>query len=81
VCGNHDYYRSSIEWLRPQVARLRGKHDNLTWLTGGGVVALMQIPGLVGHDGWGDGSFGDGLKKRRHESFPNSGSSSIVTYW
>ena len=59
VLGNHDFYQGSIAVVRAQVAELSRRLPRLTWLTGTGVVELTTRTALVGHDGWGDGGFGN----------------------
>jgi len=59
VCGNHDYYRGSIAAVRESIPGWISGLPNLTWLTGAGVIELSPTLGLVGHDGWGDGGYGD----------------------
>ena len=59
VLGNHDYYHSSIEEVRSKVARISANSPRLHWLPATGAVALDDDTGLVGHDGWADGRYGD----------------------
>jgi 3',5'-cyclic-AMP phosphodiesterase len=59
VLGNHDYYGGSIDVVRAEVRRLARRLRDVTWLTDSGPVALTAQTALVGHDGWGDGGFGD----------------------
>lgn len=56
VLGNHDFYRGSIAKVRADAARLGAP---LSWLPAAGVVSLTKRMALVGHDGWGDGGFGN----------------------
>jgi len=58
VLGNHDYYRSSIQRVRADVACLTIEEEKLVWLNTAGVVELTPSVGLVGHDGWADGRLG-----------------------
>ena len=59
VLGNHDYYRGSIAAVRAEVARLVGRRQDLTWLTISGPIPLTARTALIGHDGWGDGGYGN----------------------
>jgi predicted phosphodiesterase len=59
VLGNHDFYRSSIEEVRSMVAELSRNWGYLHYLSSEGVVELTPTTALVGHDGWGDGRYGD----------------------
>lgn len=58
VCGNHDYYRSSVATVRAAIPSWIKPWRNLTWLSNSRVVELSPSTGLVGHDGWGDGRYG-----------------------
>lgn len=59
VLGNHDCYGGSIAAVREAAARLTLDGDGLSWLGAAGVVPLTATTALVGHDGWGDGGFGN----------------------
>ncbi len=59
VLGNHDFYRGSIAGVRAKVETLCAACPNLHWLPRDGVVPLTETTCLVGHDGWGDGRYGD----------------------
>ena len=59
VLGNHDYYHGSIAGVRARVRDLCRTAPGLHWLPDAGVVPLTAEACLVGHDGWGDGRFGD----------------------
>lgn len=59
VLGNHDFYRGSIKKVRAAITRLTEKSENLIWLTNTGIVELTPRVGLLGHDSWSDGRFGD----------------------
>ena len=59
VLGNHDFYRGSIAGVRKKVRSLCSVTPNLHWLSDVNVVPLIDDACLVGHDGWGDGRFGD----------------------
>jgi 3',5'-cyclic AMP phosphodiesterase CpdA len=69
VLGNHDFYRGSIAGVREQVAALCRARRNLCWLPRAGVIPLTESTALVGHDGWGDGRYGDywGLRVRLND--------------
>lgn len=59
VLGNHDFYYSSVPQVRRSIAKLCDAHPYLTYLSGNGIVELTKTTALVGHDGWGDGRFGN----------------------
>lgn len=59
VLGNHDYYGGSIFGLRTWMAELAELSPLLVWMHTAGVVSLTRDTALVGHDGWGDGRFGN----------------------
>ena len=59
VLGNHDFYLGSIAAVRASVADLCERSSRLCWLPRARTVALTPDTGLVGHDGWADGRFGD----------------------
>jgi 3',5'-cyclic-AMP phosphodiesterase len=59
VLGNHDYYHGSIEEIRQLVAELSLNSSILRWLPAAGAIPLSATTGLVGHDGWADGRYGD----------------------
>jgi hypothetical protein len=59
VLGNHDFYRGSIGVVRQKIKALCAACPNLIWLSQTGAIALTDNTGLVGHDGWGDGRYGD----------------------
>ena len=58
VCGNHDYYRASIEAVRRGLREVNARQDRLRWLPACGVVRLNESTALVGIDGWADGRAG-----------------------
>jgi 3',5'-cyclic AMP phosphodiesterase CpdA len=64
VLGNHDYYGGSIAGVRERVQRLCRDSPWLHWLPAAGVVPLNRDTGLLGHDGWGDGRLGAGIRSR-----------------
>lgn len=59
VLGNHDFYQGSIRHVKIGMATLIREVENLHWLNGKTVVKLNKNTGLVGHDGWSDGRYGD----------------------
>jgi 3',5'-cyclic AMP phosphodiesterase CpdA len=59
VLGNHDFYRGSIASVRAAALELSENSHELRWLPPAGVVPLTSDTCLVGHDGWGDGRYGD----------------------
>ncbi len=59
VLGNHDYYFSSIDTVRRYMERLCDEAPELIWLPRAEPIELAPQVGLVGHDGWADGRFGD----------------------
>jgi Icc protein len=59
VLGNHDFYRGGIARIRAAIGTLCARSPQLVYLTWAGAVGLMPETGLVGHDGWADGRFGD----------------------
>lgn len=59
VLGNHDFYGGSIAQVRAEVARLCESSQFLHYMPKTGVVAVGEATGLLGHDSWADGRFGD----------------------
>jgi 3',5'-cyclic-AMP phosphodiesterase len=59
VLGNHDFYGGSIAKVRAGVARACETSPLLHWLPKAGLVQLGPSTGLLGHDSWADGRFGD----------------------
>lgn len=59
VLGNHDFYHGSITEMRVRVRHFCRTHPWLNYLTSKKIVPLTQATALVGHDGWGDGRYGD----------------------
>jgi len=64
VLGNHDFYGSSIEETRALARRLSAESPWLRWLTCSEPVELTATTGLIGHDGWGDGRLGNGVRSQ-----------------
>jgi 3',5'-cyclic AMP phosphodiesterase CpdA len=62
VLGNHDFYGSSVARVRDAMEVLLPRAPQLTWLTRETVVPLSEQTGLVGHDSWADGRFGNGSR-------------------
>ena len=58
VLGNHDYYRSTVQSVRSEIAE-GFRPENLLYLSTTGIVQLDRGVALVGHDGWADGKSGD----------------------
>lgn len=61
VLGNHDFYRASIASVRAEIVQLCREVPTLLWMPDAGIQPLTETTCLVGHDGWGDGRFGDYL--------------------
>ncbi len=59
VLGNHDFYRGSIKEVRARISRLCRSEPNLFWLSEIEPIQLTEDVTLVGHDGWGDGRYGN----------------------
>src|SRR5579863_6235899 len=60
VLGNHDFYRGSIQKVRQQVIQFCRGRPNLIYLTAADEpLSLTNRVGIVGHDGWADGRFGE----------------------
>jgi 3',5'-cyclic AMP phosphodiesterase CpdA len=64
VLGNHDYYGSSLADVRRAVRETVSRERGLVWLSESSWVPLTARTALVGHDGWGDGGFGNALGTR-----------------
>lgn len=62
VLGNHDYYFSSIAEVRERVEQLCAEEANLHFLTHEPMAQLAPDIGLIGHDGWADGRYGDFIR-------------------
>lgn len=59
VLGNHDYYHGSLTKVRSEIDDLCRGSQNLTWLSNSGIIELAPGIGLLGHDSWADGRFGN----------------------
>jgi Icc-related predicted phosphoesterase len=60
VCGNHDFYESSILAMRHAVTSLEYEFGQFMYLTAQTVpIILSPKTALIGHDGWGDGGYGN----------------------
>ncbi len=59
VLGNHDYYKSSIQHVRAEVREVCAVSSYLAWLSESECVEITPEVGLLGHDSWADGRFGD----------------------
>ena len=63
VLGNHDFYRSTVQAVRSEIAE-GFRPENLLYLSTAGIVQLDRGVALVGHDGWADGRSGDYANSR-----------------
>ena len=61
VLGNHDYYRSSVDYANRKVAKAISYYDNLTWLDRVSYVEITPTCAVIGHSGWSDGRYGNWL--------------------
>jgi len=59
VLGNHDYYSASFGEVYDLISDLVHENTRLEWLSSGGIHYLTPGIGLIGHDGWADGRYGD----------------------
>ncbi len=59
VLGNHDYYGASFEDAAQLITDVTANSQLLHWLTSGEIVQLSEQVGLIGHDGWADGRYGN----------------------
>src|SRR5262249_25859634 len=59
VLGNHDFYHGEFDSVRRAVRDLSQSCPRLHWLPERGVIPLDETTALVGHEGWGDGRWGD----------------------
>ena len=59
VLGNHDFYHGSIAKVRARIKSLTTGSCRLRWMNAAHVVQLAEGTVLIGHDGWGDGGYGD----------------------
>ncbi len=59
VLGNHDFYLDSIRAVRDRMSRLCQRDSEMVYLTQSDPIELTRHIGLIGHDGWADGRFGD----------------------
>lgn len=64
VLGNHDYYHGEVARVRERITAITAASPVLRWLPALGPVGLSDECGLVGHDGWADGRFGDYANSR-----------------
>lgn len=65
VCGNHDYYGSSISEVDAELEGLCRKVGNLYHLTGEQIIPLNNSTCLIGHRGWPDARAGYGQRTYR----------------
>lgn len=59
VLGNHDFYYGSVSQVRHDLKGWCQIQPGLTYLSTWGLVELTPTTALVGHDGWGDGRYGN----------------------
>lgn len=59
VLGNHDFYLGSFDEVRSKIRKLCSKSGRLCWLNDTDIVEVTAEVGLIGHDSWADGRFGD----------------------
>ncbi len=59
VLGNHDFYHGSIETVRGRIQDWCQTRSGLTYLSFSELIELTPKTALIGHDGWGDGRYGD----------------------
>ncbi len=59
VLGNHDFYRDAIARTRDRMRDLCRTVPHLVYLSQEAVIPLTESTALVGHDGWGDGRYGN----------------------
>jgi predicted MPP superfamily phosphohydrolase len=62
VCGNHDYYGSSIADVNTALSVLCDRVENLHHLNGRQIIPLQRDICLIGLGGWADARAGYGLK-------------------
>ncbi len=62
VLGNHDYYGGDIDVVRKTMHDLSNMSQYLKYLPLTPYVALSKDTALVGHDGWYDALYADGIK-------------------
>ena len=59
VLGNHDFYYGSIFQVRHSLEAWCPLQAGLIYLSTTGVIELTPTIALIGHDGWGDGRYGN----------------------
>ena len=59
VLGNHDFYGGSISSVRKSVVEICQNKSNLYWLSDADVFKTSDGKGIIGHDSWADGGYGD----------------------
>lgn len=64
VLGNHDYYGSNIQDVRKAMHELTNVSPFLRYLPTMPYQPLSPATAVVGHDGWYDAHYGDGVKSR-----------------
>lgn len=63
VCGNHDYYKRSVEQQRKNLTELGRMSSYLKYMPNIPYVMLTSGTALVGHDGWYDAGYGEPLRE------------------
>lgn len=61
VLGNHDYYHRSIRSVREELAWIQSENPRIVWLPDGDGIRFANGAVLLGHDGWADGTAGNGI--------------------
>lgn len=61
VTGNHDFYRSGIDFVNRKIIKTIEPHDNLIWLDRVPYVEITPSCAVIGHSGWSDGRYGNWL--------------------
>jgi predicted phosphodiesterase len=59
VLGNHDFYHGEFDTVRSAVRDLVHGCPRLHWLSERSIIPLDESTALIGHEGWGDGRWGD----------------------
>jgi predicted phosphohydrolase len=59
VLGNHDFYYGAISQVRTRLEAWCQVQPGLIYLSASGLVELTPTTVLIGHDGWGDGRYGN----------------------
>lgn len=59
VLGNHDFYHGAISQVRTSLAAWCRVQPGLNYLSASKNIALTPTTAVIGHDGWGDGRYGN----------------------